>query len=296
MIVVPSYCLTANLSCQRTRRIIDLLLRRLLPELSIPTSMNRKDAISLLLAEAFAENGLAMLALQGNDPGYQRLETLISAVNLLSDELTNEDSLDRKLVSALFTLGTLMQEAPSCFPPLVNARPSLFQQIADLHVAVTELIENWSNWQSVEMPKSQCVEPTKLEETDEHEQLAGYRVNDVTYCVLEEPEDFFPVSISRLGFNVIEVQPYSVELCQTICEAFLKDRLNRCFSLPTLSPLARFGGSDPRPVNIWRTSGPLLRLLPCDYNTITTQRIKARHSEAPDQWPLPTGMVFDRWF
>jgi len=263
--------------------------------------MNRDEATSIVLGEAFAENGLVMLAHQGDDPGFQRMDMLISAINFLSDELSPEDTLNRMMVSALFVLGTQVPEdLQQGHSPTSDSRCSLFRQSVDLRIAVTELIENWQNWPSQESILSTCKvpEPSPADRSSESadEEFEGYRVADVTYCIVRQTGDFFPVKVVRLGFNVIKVEALSVDLCRDACEAFLEERLNRCFQSPSLPAVARFGGFDERPVNAARQSGPELRLLPYHYGTTTGQAIRRRHEDDPATWPLPTGTVYERWF
>jgi hypothetical protein len=262
--------------------------------------MNRDEATSIVLAEAFAENGLAMLAHQGDDPGFQRMETLIAAINFLAGDLSREDTLNRALVSALFTLGTQVPEdLQRGHSPTSESRSSLFRQSVDLFVSITELIENWEHW-----PDQEELLTYKLEEppdgasssTPADEEFEGYRVGDITYCVVRQTEEFFPVRVVRLGFNVIEVAAIAPEMCRNVCETFLEERLNRCFQSPSLPAVARFGGFDERPVNSARQSGPELRLLPSHYATTTGKAIRQRHADDPNRWPLPTGTVFERWF
>lgn len=261
--------------------------------------MNREEATSIVLAEAFAENGLVMLAHQGEDPGFQRMDALISAINSLADHLRTEDSLHRMLVIALFALGTQVPaDLHRGLSPISDSRCSLFKQTVDLHIAVAELMENWENWPNEEdIVMYELQEPFAADSSSEFadEEFEGYRVGDITYCVVRQTEDFFPVKVIRLGFNVIEVEALS-DVCRDVCEAFLEARLNRCFQSPSLPAAARFGGFDERPVNAARESGPELRLLPCHYATTTGKAIRQRHEEDPDSWPLPTGIVFERWF
>lgn len=262
--------------------------------------MNRNEATSIVLAEAFAENGMVMLAHEGREPGFQRMETLIGAVNFLANELTREDSFERALVSALFVLATAaLEDLREGSPPSSDSRCSLFRQCGDLYIAITHLIENWENW-----PDQEKVITYKLPEPSDttpsadsaDEEFEGYRVGDITYCIVSNAEAFFPVRVIRLGFNVIEVEALSAEISRSVCETFLEERLNRCFQSPSLPAVARFGGFDERPVNAARRSGPELRLLPYHYATTSGATIRQRHAEDPITWPLPTGTVFERWF
>ncbi len=262
--------------------------------------MNRNEAISIVLAEAFAENGLAVLARQGDDAGFQRMETLISAVKFLAEDLVGEVTLDRALVAALFSLGSQVPEdLQGAFSPTADSRCSLYRQCLDLQMAVTELMECWDNWPSEEsMLTYRLTDPTAADLVTDvaSEEFEGYRVGDLTYCVVYQTGDFFPVRVIRLGFNVIEVEAISEDLCRHVCKEFLDDRLNRCFQAPILPAFARFGGFDEFTVNSARKSGPKLWLLPYHYSTKTGHAIRQRHADDPDHWPLPTGTVFERWF
>jgi len=262
--------------------------------------MNRSDALKIVLAEAFSEHGLVMLAHVGKEPGYQRMENLISSINFLADDLSAEDHFGRSLVSALFVLGNQVpQDLELGNPPSSNSRSSLYQQLGDLVVAITNLIENWDNWPDHnELEAYTFDEPSdeRNSVTRANEESEGYRTGDITYCIFPDADEIFPVRVIRLGFNAIEVEPLDTNLCEAICEAFTQDRANRCFSAPRLPAAARFGGFDERPVNSSRKSGPELRLLPVHYGTKTGALIRERHASDPESWPLPTGQVFERWF
>ena len=109
--------------------------------------MNRKDATHLVLAEAFAETGLGMLAELGEDPGFERIEALKLALGFLVDDLANDDVLDRQLVSALFVLGNRVPELlRSRDPNGPSYRETLANQADELVIYVTDLIEGWNNW------------------------------------------------------------------------------------------------------------------------------------------------------
>ena len=262
--------------------------------------MNRVDATSIILAEAFAENGLVMLAHHGEDPGFQRMDALISAIKFLADDLRREDTLDRVLVAALFELGTQVpEELQRGVSPTSDSRCSLFRQSIDLQIAVSTLIETWENWPNEEdMLNIRLLERSADDSLSEFadEEFEGYRVGDITYCIAPRTDNLFPVRVVRLGFNVIEVEALFTNILGDACETFLEDRLNRCFQSPRLPGGARFGGFDERPVNTARQSGPELRLLPSHYATTAGKVIRERHKHDPDNWPLPTGTVFERWF
>lgn len=262
--------------------------------------MNRSQAISIILTEAFSENGLAVLAHQGEDAGYQRIARVISALEFLAKDLSSEDRLDRMFVSALFLLGSQTPEDYQyAFPPTTDSRCSLYQQCLDLKMAAIELIESWENWPSLEgLEAEEILDPAESDSSSnpDDEKFEGYRVGDITYCVIYQTEIFFPVRVIRLGFNVIEVEPLSETICRDVCESFLGERLNRCFLSTNLPSFARFGGFDEFTSNAERKSGPKLWLLPYHYATTIGAAIRKRHAEDPTNWPLPTGTVFERWF
>jgi hypothetical protein len=262
--------------------------------------MNRDDALTIVLAEAFSESGLAMVAQAGQDPGHRRMENLILAINFLADDLSAEDHLGRMLVSALFTLANRVPEdLERAHSPTSDSRCSLSQQAGDLLVAISHLVENWDHWPDIDdLPTCDFgkLSDERPPVSVADEECEGYRVGDITYCVVPETDEIFPVRVVRLGFNVVEVEPLDPGYCETVCEPFTREEINRCFRPPHLPAAARLGGFDERLVNSERKSGPELRLLPTHYATKTGALIKERHASDPDRWPLPTGLVFERWF
>ncbi len=55
--------------------------------------MNRKEAMSIVSREAFAENGLVMCAHNGDDPGFPKNgETNFSPSCFLTDELASKSN------------------------------------------------------------------------------------------------------------------------------------------------------------------------------------------------------------
>ncbi len=263
------------------------------------TQMTRQTALTILFAEAFSETGLAARIANGEDPGRERLNHLIEALHFLTDELADEDAFGRELVSALFTLGQrvpgLMREYP---PEGANFRPSLYEQADELSMAVTALIENWNHWPDIETyaPRAYRFETPVEESVDgsDAEQIGGYRVGDVTYCVIPGLNDCFPVQVNGLGNGYLDVTPL-VEASSVYAD-LMQEAANRRFFYPLLSPGARLGSDDERLANSQRKSGPELRLLPVDYATTTLDLIRARHAADPLHWPLPGGLVFEKWF
>ena len=261
--------------------------------------MDRKKATTLILAEAFSETGLAAQVENGEDPGWKRLSHLIETLAFLIDDLADEDAFGREFVSALFVLG---QRVPDLIQMRdqrgETSRSSLYEQAEELTVAVTALIENWNHWPDWETYEFRTysfeTSAEKSEEASPPEQAGGYRTGDITYCVAPSTLDCFPVRVERLGNGYLDVSPL-IEVENTY-PSFLKDAVSRRFFYPKLSPGARFGGEDERLVNSERQSGPELRLLPVDYATKTLDLIRERHTADPDRWPLPTGLLFERWF
>jgi hypothetical protein len=128
------------------------------------------------------------------------------------------------------------------------------------------------------------------------DEFEGYTVGDITYCVDPASDNCFPVRIVKIGRKFADVESISPQLTNEVTTAFDADKKNRRFLRPKLPSHARFGGCDERIVNTERESGQELRLLPFHYGTYTGGKIKERHKEDPSLWPLPTGVVYERWF
>jgi len=129
-----------------------------------------------------------------------------------------------------------------------------------------------------------------------HQQFEGYRAGDITYCVDPGTAAFFPVRVTQIGCGFATVESLRAEASAAVCSEFDADASNRRFVRPALPAASRFGGGDERPVNTERASGQELRLLPSHYGTLTGRQIWERHRENPEDWPLPTGVVYERWF
>lgn len=132
--------------------------------------------------------------------------------------------------------------------------------------------------------------------TTEPDEFEGYRAGDVTYCVDPKTDCFFPVRVARIGKGWLEVVSLNDALTDAVAPDFGSERANRRFVRPLLPNKARFGGFDERTVNADRKSGQELRLLPFHYATFTNAAIKQRNASDPRLWPLPTGIVYERWF
>jgi hypothetical protein len=128
------------------------------------------------------------------------------------------------------------------------------------------------------------------------DEFEGYREGDITYCVDPTTDEFFPVRVVKIGSKFVDVESFNPNLTVQVAPEFDSEKMNRRFLLPKLPPGARFGGSDERTVNAKRVSGQELRLLPCHYCTYTGRTIKQRHLNDSDHWPLPTGILYERWF
>jgi len=109
--------------------------------------MTREEAITIVLAEAFAETGLGSLAENGGDPGYARMEALKDALGFLVADLADENVFDRQFVSALFVLSNRVPEfVKRRNPNSPRYRASFVQQVDELIIYVSDLIENWNHW------------------------------------------------------------------------------------------------------------------------------------------------------
>ena len=124
----------------------------------------------------------------------------------------------------------------------------------------------------------------------------GYRVGDVTYSVRPDSTVCFPVRVTKVGKQFLDVEPLDATLADEVSPEFRQTSANRRFERPVLTPKARFGGCDERPVNAKRGSGPELRLLPTHYGTTLTHVIRKLHETDPARWPLPRGELIERWF
>lgn len=124
----------------------------------------------------------------------------------------------------------------------------------------------------------------------------GYSLNDITYCLDAKTNEFFPVRVVKVGRNFLDVVAHNDEQAGRIAPEFLTDKKNRRFLRPKLPSHSRFGGCDERTINSARVSGQELRLLPYHYWTYTGNAIIERHASDPEQWPIPTGIVYERWF
>ena len=109
--------------------------------------MERKKAIELVLAEAFAESGLGALVENSSHLSVERIEALKSSLGFLVGELANDDVFDRQFVSALFVLGNTVPDLLKSINPKSPGYRYTFRKDADdLTILVSALIENWDNW------------------------------------------------------------------------------------------------------------------------------------------------------
>jgi len=128
------------------------------------------------------------------------------------------------------------------------------------------------------------------------EEFEGYCLDDITYCIDPKSNDFFPVRVVKVGRRFLDVVALNDELAVAIAPEFNAERKNRRFLRPKLPGAAQFGGFDERTVNAERGSGQELRLLPVHYWTHTGNAIIERNADDPATWPIPTGIVYERWF
>ena len=65
--------------------------------------MNPEEAIALIISEG---DSLLASVRGGEDPGAERMSRLVSALAVVFHSLSGQTEIDRKLASALFTLGS----------------------------------------------------------------------------------------------------------------------------------------------------------------------------------------------
>jgi hypothetical protein len=128
------------------------------------------------------------------------------------------------------------------------------------------------------------------------DKFEGYCIDDMTYCIDPKTNDFFPVRVVKVRREFLDVVAIDDELALTIAPEFNAEKKNRRFIRPKLPNVSRFGGFDERTVNTDRVSGQELRILPFHYWTHTGYAIIERNADDPEAWPIPTGIVYDRWF
>ena len=69
--------------------------------------MNEAEAVALIISEAGPQDGsLLAIVRGGEDPGAERMRKLVSALAVVYHSLGGRREIDRKLASALFTLGS----------------------------------------------------------------------------------------------------------------------------------------------------------------------------------------------
>ena len=124
----------------------------------------------------------------------------------------------------------------------------------------------------------------------------GYRLSDITYCIDPKTKHFFPVRVAKVGRTFFDVVALHEDLAMTISPEFNARTKNRRFVRPKLPNRSRFGGFDERTVNSERVSGQELRILPYHYWTYTGDAIIERNVADSNKWPMPTGIVYERWF
>jgi hypothetical protein len=127
-------------------------------------------------------------------------------------------------------------------------------------------------------------------------EFEGYCLNDITYCIDPKTNDFFAIRVVKVGRKFLDVVSLNDRLTLTIAPEFNTEQKNRRFICPKLPNISRFGGFDERIVNAERESGQELRILPFHYWTDIGNAIIERNADEPEVWPIPTGIVYDRWF
>lgn len=80
--------------------------------------MTEAEAIALVISEARNEgNSLLAIVRGGEDPGAERMRRLVSALAIVFHSLSGQSRIDRRLASALFTLGS---DVPMTISALAN--------------------------------------------------------------------------------------------------------------------------------------------------------------------------------
>ncbi len=128
------------------------------------------------------------------------------------------------------------------------------------------------------------------------DKFEGYCVGDITYCIDPKTSDFFPVRVVKVGGRFLDVVTLNDEHALALAPEFSAEKKNRRFMRPKLPNNSRFGGFDERIVNTERATGQELRILPFHYWTYTGDAIIARNADDLGRWPIPTGIVYERWF
>jgi hypothetical protein len=69
--------------------------------------MNEAEAVALIISEARSDGESLLASVRnGEDPGAERMHRLVSALAVVFHSLSGRREIDRRLASALFTLGS----------------------------------------------------------------------------------------------------------------------------------------------------------------------------------------------
>ena len=107
--------------------------------------MSEAEAIALIISEARNEGGgLLSSVRKGEDPGAERMRRLVSALAVVFHSLKGRSEIDRRLASALFTLGS---DVPLTISSLANRghvwrKGFMGEEVYELLVGVQSIFED----------------------------------------------------------------------------------------------------------------------------------------------------------
>jgi hypothetical protein len=90
--------------------------------------MTVEDSTSLIMKEAFDEDGLVVGLRAGADPGSDRVSRLLQALKVLFDSNSGKSMLDRRLAGALFGIAYSIQSI-TCTRTPANSWSKEFMEI-----------------------------------------------------------------------------------------------------------------------------------------------------------------------
>ena len=107
--------------------------------------MSEVEAIALIISEARNEGDSLLSSVRnGEDPGRERMRRLVSALAVAFHSLSGQGELDRRLASALFTLGS---HVPLTISSLANRghvwrKGFMEEEVYELLVGVQSIFED----------------------------------------------------------------------------------------------------------------------------------------------------------
>ncbi|MCA1615410.1 MAG: hypothetical protein LC800_15170 [Acidobacteria bacterium] len=109
--------------------------------------MSEGEAVALIISEARNDGDSLLASVRGGeDPGTERMRRLISALAVIFHLLDGRSEIDRRLASALFTLGS---DVPMTISALANKghvwrKGFMEQEVYELLVGVQSIFEDRS--------------------------------------------------------------------------------------------------------------------------------------------------------